>query len=108
MTQWTQACALNDIYPATGVCALIAGKQVAIFRPREDEQVYALNNMDPFARMNVLSRGVICEHKEQLWVASPLKKQRFNLTDGLCMEKPEVSVESYPTRVIDGFVEVQL
>jgi len=108
MAKWIQACELKDIYPATGVCALIEGKQVAIFRPSEDEQVYALNNMDPFARMNVLSRGIICEHKEQLWVASPLKKQRFNLSDGSCMEKPDVSVEAYPTRVKDGFVEVKL
>jgi len=108
MAKWNKACALNDIYPATGVCALIEGKQVAIFRPRDDEQVYALNNMDPFACMNVLSRGVICEHKDQLWVASPLKKQRFNLVDGSCMENAEVSIDAYQTRVVDGFIEVRL
>ena len=108
MSNWTRVCELNDIYPSTGVCALVAGKQVAIFRPKADNDVYALNNMDPFARMNVLSRGVICQHKEQLWVASPLKKQRFNLVDGSCMENSEVSIEAYQTRVNDGFVEVQL
>jgi len=108
MSKWIKVCQLNDIYPATGVCALVEDKQVAIFRPRADEQVYALNNMDPFARMNVLSRGVICEHKAQLWVASPLKKQRFNLVDGSCMDNSEVSVEAYKARVTNGFVEVHL
>ncbi|MGB5446357.1 MAG: nitrite reductase small subunit NirD [Psychromonas sp.] len=108
MSKWIKVCQLNDIYPATGVCALVEDKQVAIFRPRADEQVYALNNMDPFARMNVLSRGVICEHKTQLWVASPLKKQRFNLVDGSCLENSDVSVEAYKTRVTNGFVEVQV
>ncbi len=108
MSNWTRVCELNDIYPATGICALVENKQVAIFRPAADCEVYALNNMDPFAHSNVLSRGVLCEHNEQLWVASPLKKQRFNLRDGSCMEDAQVKVEAYQARVVDGFVEVQL
>lgn len=106
MSKWTQVCHLDKIYPATGVCALVEGKQIAIFRPSDEEQVYAISNMDPFARANVLSRGIICEHQAQLWVASPLKKQRFNLLDGSCLENTEVSVEAYKARVNNGFVEV--
>ncbi len=108
MSKWTQVCELKSIFPATGVCALVEGKQVAVFRPSEESQVYAINNMDPFARANVLSRGLICQHQEQLWVASPLKKQRFNLLDGSCLENTEVNVEAYKARVTDGFVEVHL
>lgn len=108
MSNWIQVCALKDIHPSTGVCALVDGKQVAIFRPSAESQVYAINNMDPFARANVLSRGLICQHQEQLWVASPLKKQRFNLLDGSCLDNQEVSVEAYKARVTDGFVEVHL
>ena len=108
MSNWLQVCELNDIYPATGVCALVDGKQVAIFRPSEEAQVYAINNMDPFAHANVLSRGLICQHQEQLWVASPLKKQRFNLLDGSCLDNSEMSVDAYKARVNNGFVEIQL
>lgn len=108
MSEWIKVCDLETVFPSTGICALIDGKQVAIFRPCDDEQVYALNNMDPFARSNVLSRGVICEHLEQLWVASPLKKQRFNLIDGSCLENNEVSVETYQTRITNGKIEVQV
>ena len=108
MSKWIKVCELDNIYPSTGVCALVDGKQVAIFRPSEEKKVYAINNMDPFARSNVLSRGVICEHQEQLWVASPLKKQRFNLIDGSCLENSEVSVESYQARISDGQVEIHL
>ncbi|WP_160064933.1 nitrite reductase small subunit NirD [Psychromonas sp. L1A2] len=108
MSKWNPICALDNVYPATGVCALIDGKQVAIFRPRDDEQVFAMENMDPFARSNVLSRGIICEHKDQLWVASPLKKQRFNLVDGSCLENDQVSVATYKTRIKEGSIEVQL
>lgn len=108
MSKWIQVCELDKIYPSTGVCALVDGKQVAIFRPSEESEVYAVNNMDPFARSNVLSRGVICEHQEQLWVASPLKKQRFNLLDGSCLDNSEVSIEAYKARVKDGQVEIHL
>ncbi|WP_354622748.1 nitrite reductase small subunit NirD [Psychromonas sp. MME2] len=108
MSKWIKVCELETVFPSTGVCALVDGKQVAIFRPYDDEQLFAVNNMDPFARSNVLSRGVICEHQEQLWVASPLKKQRFNLADGHCLENADVSIETYKVRVSGGQIEVQL
>jgi len=57
MSQWTTVCQLNDILPATGVCALVGNQQVAIFRPRNDDQVFALSNIDPFFEASVLSRG---------------------------------------------------
>lgn len=106
MSRWNPVCYLDDIFPGTGVCALVNGEQVALFRPYNDEQVYALNNMDPFAKSNVLSRGFICQHKDQLWVASPLKKQRFNLLTGQCLEDERFKVKSYSVRVTDGQIEV--
>jgi len=106
MSQWHPVCELSQILPATGVCALIAGQQIAIFRPRDDEQLYALSNIDPFAQASVLSRGLIAEHQHALWVASPLKKQRFRLSDGVCLEDTSRSVPSYPVRVSKGQVEV--
>ena len=101
-----KVCDIQDIIPGTGVCALIDGQQVAIFRPRDNEEVFAISNMDPFARSNVLSRGLTCEHQGELWVASPLKKQRFNLSTGLCLEDERFSVKAYKTRVAKGSVEI--
>lgn len=106
MSQWYTVCELTQILPATGVCALVNGQQIAIFRPRDDAQLYALSNIDPFAEASVLSRGLIAEHQHTLWVASPLKKQRFRLRDGLCMEDESRSVAHFPVRVNDGRVEV--
>ncbi|KOC91125.1 nitrite reductase small subunit NirD [Winslowiella iniecta] len=106
MSQWHSVCALNDILPATGVCAWINQQQIAIFRPRQDDKLYAISNIDPFAAASVLSRGIIAEHQQELWVASPLKKQRFRLRDGLCMEDESRSVAHFPVRVNDGRVEV--
>lgn len=106
MSKWINVCQLNDIAPKTGVCALVNGKQVAIFRPRDNEELFAIDNMDPFAKSNVLSRGLICEHDAQLWVASPLKKQRFNLATGQCLENDLVSLATYKVRVNKDAVEI--
>lgn len=106
MSKWISVCQLNDINPKTGVCALVNGKQVAIFRPRDNDELFAIDNMDPFAKSNVLSRGLICEHDEQLWVASPLKKQRFNLSTGQCLENDVVSLATYKIRVNKDAVEI--
>jgi len=108
MSKWISVCELDKVYEGTGVCALIKGKQVAIFRPTDEAQVFGLDNMDPFAHSNVMSRGIICEHQGQLWVASPLKKQRFNLQDGHCFENKDVALTTYKTRIQSGKIEVQV
>ncbi|MGO3568547.1 MAG: nitrite reductase small subunit NirD [Serratia grimesii] len=106
MSQWTTLCPLTDILPGTGVCALIGNQQVAVFRPYDDEQVFAISNIDPFAQASVLSRGLIAEHQGELWVASPLKKQHFRLHDGYCLEDESRSVAHFISRVLDGMVQV--
>lgn len=70
---WTDICALTDIIPGTGVCALLGSHQVAIFRPLADEQVYAIDNVDPFYQSSVLSRGILADLHNEWYVASPLK-----------------------------------
>lgn len=107
MNQWIPLCPLNDILPGSGVCGLIHGQQVAVFRPYADEQVFAISNIDPFAQASVLSRGLIAEHQGELWVASPLKKQHFRLRDGFCLEDENRSVTHYDAQVQDGMVHVK-
>lgn len=107
MSQWVDICNIEAILPQTGVCALLGQQQVAIFRPRYDEQVFAISNVDPFFGSSVLSRGLIAEHNGELWVASPLKKQRFRLSDGLCMEDENHSVAHFEVRVKDGQVQLK-
>ncbi|CCW31669.1 Nitrite reductase (NAD(P)H) small subunit [Xenorhabdus nematophila F1] len=108
MNQWIEVCLPEDIVPGTGVCALVGDQQVAIFRPVDDEQLFALSNIDPFASASVLSRGLIVEHNGELWVASPLKKERFRLSDGFCLEDENYSIRSFPVRVNNGSVQIFL
>ncbi|MDA1060555.1 MAG: nitrite reductase small subunit NirD [bacterium] len=93
-------CKLNDITINTGVVALYNEKQVAIFRV-SDTEIYAIDNFDPFSHANILSRGIIGQDQGQLFVASPLYKQRFNLQSGQCLDDEDVKINAYETKIID-------
>ena len=107
-TPWHNVCTLDAILPGTGVCALVEGHQIALFRPTAEAQIYALDNIDPFAQASVLSRGLIGEHGGELWVASPLTHQRSRRSDGHCMENADFSVRAYSVRIEEGRVEVAM
>jgi assimilatory nitrate reductase catalytic subunit len=100
-------CRLEDIVPNTGVCALVRGKQIAVFR-LDDDSVYALDNRDPFSKANVLSRGIVGDLKDELVVASPIYKQHFSLVSGRCLEDAAVQLHVYRARVEDGFVFLEI
>ena len=106
MSGWIAVCALADIVPNTGVCALVDGRQVAVFR-LDDDSVHAIGNHDPFSRANVLSRGIVGDLKGEIVVASPVYKQHFSLASGQCLEDPGVRVPVFSVRVQDGVVWVR-
>src|SRR5688500_5730984 len=98
-------CDLEEILPDTGVCALVAGEQVAIFRV--EDNIYAVGNRDPFSGANVLSRGIVGDVKGELVVASPIYKQHFSLLTGRCLEDASVRIPVYAARVEEGAVVVE-
>ena len=105
---WQAVCALEDIVPNTGVCALVGGEQVAIVRVGSGEELYALANFDPFSKAFVLARGIVGDRAGVAKIASPIYKQSFELRTGVCLDDPSVSVPVWPVRVRDGRVEVAL
>lgn len=107
MNDWVAVCKLTDIVPDTGVCALVGGRQVAVFR-LTDDTVHAIDNHDPFSRANVLSRGIVGDLKGELVVASPIYKQHFSLATGQCLEDAEVCVAVFSARVEGGTVLVNI
>jgi len=102
---WTAVCAVDDILPNTGVNARVDGHHVAVFRVGQD-QLLAIDNVDPKAGASVLSRGLIGSLGERIVVASPLYKHHFDLRTGECLELPEHSVRAHAVRVQDGRVLV--
>jgi nitrite reductase (NADH) small subunit len=97
---WTAVCRLDDILPDTGVCALVTGRHVAVFR-LADGTLHAIDNIDPKSGASVLSRGLVGNLGERLVVASPIFKNHFDLRSGECLEAPEHSVRAHRVR-LDG------
>ena len=108
MSQWIDICAVTDLQADSGVCALVAGKQVAIFYMSKDNAVYAIDNYDPFGKVHVLSRGLIGDIKGEPMVSSPLYKQHFSLKTGICFEDETVINDIYAIRIENNRVEISI
>ena len=104
--RWVEVCGLSRITPGTGAAALIDGEQIAVVRARSGDQVYALSNFDPFSKAFVIARGIVGDREGTPNIASPIFKQSFDLRTGECLDDPSVRLPVYPTRVLDGRIEI--
>jgi len=104
---WTRICPVDDIIPNAGVCALVEGRHVAVFRLGLG-QFFAIDNIDPKSGASVLSRGLVGNLGDRLVVASPIYKNHFDLTSGECIEAAEHSVKAHDVHVHEGVVFVAL
>lgn len=102
---WTAVCAVDDIVPNTGVCALIDQSHVAIFRVGQGE-FFAIDNVDPKSGASINARGLLGNLGDRTVVASPMYKHHFDLRSGECIETPEYSVRAHEVRIEDGRVLV--
>jgi nitrite reductase (NADH) small subunit len=103
---WTAVCPIDRILPNTGVCALVNDRQIAVFRVGDGNDVYAIDNFDPFSKAYVLSRGIVGDKNGIVKVASPIYKQNFSLETGACLDDPNITISTFCARVVDGQVEI--
>jgi len=103
---WTQACRLDYLIPGRGVAVLLqGGRQAALFL-LPDGALYAVDNIDPFGRAAVMSRGIVGDRAGVPVVASPLLKQAFSLLDGRCLDDEAATLPVYAVSLHDGVVSV--
>jgi len=102
---WVSVCRLDQLRVDIGAAALVDGAQVALFR-LDEEEVRAVGNLDPYSRVNVLSRGIVGSRGDAVFVASPMFKQPFDLHNGQCLDDLAVSIPTFDVRVVDGVVQV--
>ena len=106
-TGWHRVCVLDELELAWGEAALIAGRQVALFRTGPSE-VFAVAHEDPATGAHVMARGIIGSRGTRPTIASPLHKEVYDLETGECFGTPELRLDTFSTRVSDGYVEVEL
>jgi nitrite reductase (NADH) small subunit len=106
-TVWHRVCLVDDLEPAWGEAALIAGRQIALFRTGTDE-VFAVAHEDPATGAHVMARGILGSRGNRPTIASPLHKEVYDLETGECFSTPGLFLAAFSTRIVDGFVEVGL
>ncbi|MEZ2391272.1 nitrite reductase small subunit NirD [bacterium RCC_150] len=104
---WHRICPLDELEPAWGEAALVDGVQVALFRV-DAGTVYAVGQQDPATCANVMARGITGSRGSRPTIASPLHKEVYDLQTGECYSNPELRLPAFRTRVVDGFVELEV
>lgn len=104
---WHRVCPVDELELAWGEAALIEGQQVALFRTAPGE-VFAVAQQDPATLANVMARGIIGSRGSRQTIASPLHKEVYDLETGECFTHPELKLATFATRLVDGFIEVEL
>lgn len=102
---WHSVCNLTDLEPNWGEAALIGGRQIAVFRLATDE-VFAVEQRDPATEAHVMARGIVGSRGERRTIASPLHKQVYDLATGERLDAPGMSIAAFPTRVVNGIVQI--
>jgi nitrite reductase (NADH) small subunit len=104
---WERACAVDELEPSFGEAVLVRMKQIALFLISPTE-IYAVSNTDPATEAPVIARGIVGSRGERPTVASPLHKEVYDLVTGECLAQPELYLETFRTRVVGGFIEIEV
>jgi nitrite reductase (NADH) small subunit len=87
---WHDVCSAGDLTPDRGVCCLVDGRQIAVFRCSPDNAVFAVSNCDPYCGAYVISRGIVGSRTVgsdvRRIVASPMYRNAFDLETGLSLD----------------------
>ena len=94
-------CKVGDLKDGESGAITVNGKEIAIFRV--GEQYFAIDDTCP--HMGVSLAG---GHVEDGIVTCPWHAWRFRLEDGAWADNPRIKIGSYPARVVDGEVQVQV
>ena len=105
--EWHRVCPVDELEVAWGEAALIQGRQVALFRIAPGE-VFAVAQQDPATLANVMARGIIGSRGSRPTIASPLHKEVYDLETGECFTDPGLKLATFATRLVDGYIEVEL
>lgn len=104
---WQIICSIDDLVPGSGVAVWLNGCSAALFwLPDQEPGLYVLAHHDPLSGAEVLAHGLLCESGGVWSVASPLYKHHYRLTDGVCLEQPDITLQTWPVRLEDQQVQI--
>jgi nitrite reductase (NADH) small subunit len=104
---WERVCAVGELEPSFGEAVMVRMKQIALFLISPGE-IYAVSHTDPATDAPVMARGIVGSRGERATVASPLHKEVYDLGTGECLARPDLFLETFRTRVVGGFIEIEV
>lgn len=107
-TSWVRAGRVEDFPEGGGVTIKHGSTQIAVFNFSSRGEWYATQNMCPHMQDMVLARGILGDVSDEPKVACPMHKKNFSLRSGKCLTDEEYSIHTFPVRVEEGEVYVEL
>jgi len=105
---WADLCALGDVPDQGGFYIVHRSHALAIFKVASD-QVRVLDDACPHAGASLSGGHIQSEEPLQSQcVVCPWHGWAFDIDTGRCPDNPEIKVNTYPARIIDGCVWAQL
>tara|TARA_R110002124_G_C8629602_1_gene487168 strand:- start:171 stop:524 length:354 start_codon:yes stop_codon:yes gene_type:complete len=105
---WHLACHTTEVPAEGGACALIEGKQIAIFNLERRDEWYAVDNRCPHKQQMALSRGMTGCQNDEPKIACPFHKKTFSLRTGEGLNDDSCKIDTFPIQVREGFVYIGL
>jgi nitrite reductase (NADH) small subunit len=100
---WKKVDTIHDLPEDMGRCVKLAEQQIAIFRianTSEDDQWFAVQNLNPYNQRMELSRGIVGSSEHGPKLACPLHKNPLSLKDGKHLAEGELpDLQTYPIKV---------
>ena len=94
-------CRVSELAEGEARMVQAADKLIAVFR--HEGQYFAIDDTCPHMG-DSLSRGYV----EKGIVTCPWHAWRFRLSDGAWADNPRIKIGSYPVRVVDGEIQVEV
>ena len=105
---WVRLARVESFPKDGGRSVRYGNTQIAVFNFESRGEWYATQNKCPHMQDMVLARGLIGDQQGVPKVACPLHKKNFSLKDGKCLGDDEYRILTFPVKVVDGWVHVEL
>ena len=96
---WFKAAPVNAFPKDGGACVKYKDLQIAVFNFSRLGKWYACQNLSPEKQENVLSRGMLGDHKGIPKIACPLHKKTFSLETGENLNADLAPIAVYPIKI---------
>jgi len=107
-SNWVRAMRVDEVPLDAGIAFKHGQGQIAVYHLAATGSWYATDNACPHTGDQVLARGILGDQGGIPKVACPHHKKSFDLTSGKCLGDEPYAIRTYPVKVENGYVYLEL